>query len=719
MKPGLHRAALAVIAIAICVMLYSASDLFVALAEKFPLVDRIMFRAQRVIRTLSWRLTVAGYALAVAGAVLAGSRLVRRNRASDQPSMVAPVALAMLSLGVVLAFAGPQLPRSNPVVTLRPQVTYQTILGWGASSDWSDDVIRLVPRDVKEAILDEAVNDLGLNRLRYFTGTYTQPWERFNDDGNPEHINWSGFNTAWHDVKMEELFRPFKQRVEALGSPFDVYLSPDFTEVAGIPAWLVSNPAEYAEHAMALLLYLRERHGVTPQYFVIQNEPLNGSRHATPEFHRRVIEVLGPRLRALGLPTRIQFVDGISPQATWNYIDALQHDEHIWPFVGLLSYHLYGTADPYRTRIRDFGRTKGIPTAQTETLSADVRTLFDDLSIGNVSYWEAAFAFVWFGNRTDDPGHLYSVNDSMTSFTRHPDFWNFRQLMHYVRPGALRIEASSNDDTLRALAFQKDNRLTTVLLNEGPARAVQVQGLPAGQYGLSQSADGHPSQELGLRTIGTGGTIIIDIPNDATLTIYPYDGQNQPPLLTRWTASPRYLKRPGTTVTLSAEATDPELGAVFSYRWSVSRHPDRANVRLSSAQGSTTTASGLSIPGRYGFVVEASDGSATTTREVLVNVYEGNQPPAVVDVHNRYPSTVIAPVSETELRAFGFDLEDDPLTYRWTLLSQPAGASAVLATPDSASCKASNLRRPGQYMFRVDVSDRSHTVSDTLTVNVS
>jgi len=59
-----------------------------------------------------------------------------------------------------------------------------------------------------------------------------------------------------------------------------------------------------------------------------------------------------------------------------------------------------------------------------------------------------------------------------------------------------------------------------------------------------------------------------------------------------------------------------------------------------------------------------TDGTNEVTRDVLLNVYEGNQPPRLMDVHNRIPVLVTLPHSETLLRGGAFDLEGDILSFK-------------------------------------------------------
>ncbi len=105
-------------------------------------------------------------------------------------------------------------------------------------------------------------------------------------------------------------------------------------------------------------------------------------------------------------------------------------------------------------------------------------------------------------------------------------------------------------------------------------------------------------------------------------------------------------------------------------------------------------------------------------RSVAMNVYADNQPPFAFDVHNRLPVTGTLPTSSTQLRCAGVDLEGDPLTYRWSVLSQPVGAAALLATPATAACPVTNMTVAGDYVFQLELSDPTHTVAQKLTVTV-
>jgi O-glycosyl hydrolase len=606
-------------------------------------------------------------------------------------------------------------------VTLDPAVQYQTILGWGAAS-WSPP---WVSQSLREALIRDAVNELGLTRLRLElpsgNGADARAWEWLNDDWDPLTTNWSAFNTAAADGRIAEMIVPFKEAVEANGDPFNLYVSPSLFNggsSGAAPVWLLNNPGEYAEFALSYLLNLKNTFGIEADFYCILNEAGNNNPFDASVV-AQMIKTLGPRLEAAGLSTRIEFPESVNARAAWNsYIQNVMGDEDVWPYVGCLSYHLYGTNDPYRSYIRDLGTSLDLPTAQTEYMNLNMNYFYDDLVLGGVSYWEI------YGI-----GQCFEWNPNNTSFSRIRQYWNFRQVMHYVRPGAVRIEAGSDDSGLRVLAFTHEGQTTVVLINGSGSRTVNISNLPVGTYGVCQSVGGGVYQEMGLQTAtaprggGDIGFLSVSVPSNCVMTIYPHPEANLPPAVTDFKASPDYLTQSGpgraapTTATLSASATDPERD-LLSYAWSVTSQPDGANVSLSSPNSATTAATDLTVAGEYVFTVAISDGLNVVTRDVAFNVFADNQPPYVLDVHNRLPVMVTLPTNSTQLRCAGLDLEGDPLSYRWTVTSQPVGASASLAAPTTTNCQVTGLTVAGDYVFTVEVSDPTHTVVRELTVPV-
>jgi len=474
-----------------------------------------------------------------------------------------------------------------------------------------------------------------------------------------------------------------------------------------VPAWLLHSPGEYAERAIAFLTYLKDKHNITTQFYSICNEAGNNNAFS-PQVVGAMIRTLAPKLQALGLPTRIQFPECVNAKQSWEYVQALQNDPAIWPHIGLISYHLYGPNDPFRSKLRDFAVEKGLPTGQTEFMGLTVQHLYDDLTLGGASVWE------YYALRD-----YLQPNPSNTWFTHTGTYWSCRQILRYARPGAVRVAATSSEEAVRALAFLKDGKTTAILLNNtgGPKTEVNLKGLSAAKYGVSQSVGGAACVELGVRNVAAGDSLKLALASGAVLTVYPCSGANQPPTITNWQAAPPFLTAPASSLALSAAAVDPELEPL-SYKWAIVSQPAGATAVLSDADKAKAQATSLSVAGDYLFSITVSDGKDSVTRSLPVTVFAGNQPPEILGVHNRIPVMVTLPQSSTTLRGNARDIENDPLKYAWSVLRQPAGADAKLATPDDTSCVASNLTVAGDYVFKLEVSEPLHTVSRELTVTV-
>jgi len=600
-------------------------------------------------------------------------------------------------------------------------VEHQTILGWGATIEEIE-----IPAALRNQILQEAVDNLGLTRVRLEpprgNAITNRRWEWLNDNGDPNDIDWTAFNTTELDSHVANWVAPFKQRVEANGDPFNLYVSPSFFNTGStgaVPAWLFNSPGEYAEYAVSLATYLRDNHSITPDFHAILNEAGNNNPF-TADVLGKMIRTLGPRYVTEGLPTKIQFPECVTINTSWSYIQTLQNDPIVWPYIGLLSYHLYGGSGAWgsRTNIRDFGIANGIPTAQTEFGGTTINHIYDDLILGGVSYWEH-YVLAFYGSSTN-PGDYFAANYNMTSFTRYPKFWDFRQIMHYARPGAVRVDVSSDDSALRPLAFVRNGKMSLVLLNNSTpyqARTVNISGIPAGIYGTCQSIASGVYQELGQQTVGAPGTLTVNVPSNSVLTVYAHPGTNQPPNFTDWRANPSYLTQPASSTTLSVSATDPELDTM-GYSWSVISQPAGAAANITSPNSSSTTVTGLTVAGEYVFGINVNDPTNVVQREVRLMVHAGNQPPMIIGVHNRIPVLVTLPDNSTDLRANGIDLEGDSLSYHWSIISKPPGSSAYLNTPNSNQCRVYNMTVAGDHVFKIEISDPTHTVSATLTVPV-
>lgn len=573
----------------------------------------------------------------------------------------------------------------------------------------------VVADPVNYQYLDYLIDDLGL------TGSRT--WEvgprvdgNGMDHGDCDVIDWNLFQSDTFSASDAKYLLYFQKRILAKGYQPSFYSSPGYpTHASELKPWVMNHPGERAQQMWASALYMKKTYGININYAVLYNEPSIPVTILADD-----AKAVGPRFTSQGLGTRVQYAEAVAPQTDWKYIAPVLNDADLWPSIGRISYHNYGTADPYRTYLRDFANARGLTTAQTEMGNPTFDDLYSDLTLGGVSYWEVAYS----GNATLTP------NPGLTSFTPAAHYFRLRQLLHYVRPGAVRIGATSNDPAIRVLAFTANGATTTIIENTSPAaQTVTLNGVPSGVYGLSRSA-GKPFQELGLQTVAASGSLILaNVPGGGSVTtVYPYSGPNHAPTIQVWGSTPGYLVAPVSAAKLSVTATDPELDPL-TYYWSVTSQPVGADSAIATPTAASSAVSGLTVPGTYVFNIDVSDGTNTSSKKVYLIIYDPTPPPILWQTGFRIgapyglvfgaPSgtthaRIESPVSSAILQVGISDIADSNFNGRgqWTLVSQPAGAHVILSSTVyiyvSIRANVSGMTVPGDYVFQVDITNPSH-----------
>lgn len=146
------------------------------------------------------------------------------------------------------------------------------------------------------------------------------------------------------------------------------------------------------------------------------------------------------------------------------------------------------------------------------------QALHNDLSQCHVSSWQQ----FTLGRPGGKDGQGYFTGDGsdpdkveLTSSVRF-----LRQYFRYIRPGAVRIEAASDNTTLEAVAFiNQDGGYAVVVQSKGGA-AFTVDGLPAGMYGRVYTTGSECAARLPDGRVGAGQSLQATIPASGVLTIY-------------------------------------------------------------------------------------------------------------------------------------------------------------------------------------------------------
>jgi hypothetical protein len=459
------------------------------------------------------------------------------------------LALAGFGCGAADSGAPPSPPPPPPppagviaTVTVDTLTRFQVMTGWEAAADagllapdlelWRDDMIRL------------AVTDLGLNRLRlplrngsenpvdnyteFQEGRLTnQEWRckrytTINDNSDPNVIAPGGFYWTEMDKKVEKLVLPMKQRLEAQGESLVLSLTyiAFISQCNPLPPYPHVDPAEYAEFILAAFLHLQQKYALVPNNVEVLLEPdntgaaspWNGNGTAIGQ----AIVATGQRLAAAGFHPKFTVPSTKSLTTAITYFDDLIKVPGVLPFIGEIAYHRYGgVSDANLVALADRGRANGLKTAMLEHIGSGVEDLYKDILLGRASAWQQftlAFALA------DDGAQYYVIVNSQPVLGTRSRY--LRQYFRYVRLGAQRVGAVSDNSAVRPVAFVNQNGKTAVVIHVAGAGEIFVRGLRPGTYGTSVTTDAATGTELGNQVVGPFGTMVVAAPAGSVLTVY-------------------------------------------------------------------------------------------------------------------------------------------------------------------------------------------------------
>jgi hypothetical protein len=192
-----------------------------------------------------------------------------------------------------------------------------------------------------------------------------------------------------------------------------------------------------------------------------------------------------------------------------------RHSPSVFPYLKELAYHRYDTTDPYLPQLAARRAQYGVDTAQLEHIGADHHELHADLKVANVSAWQQyTLAYCV----ADDGSAYYNAGGSaltMASRTRY-----LRQYFKYVRAGAVRVGAETQNTQFDPVAFRNRDGRYVVVVKAAAGGSFTVAGLPAGTYGIKYTTGSQYNADLADATIASGAAVNASIPAAGVLTVY-------------------------------------------------------------------------------------------------------------------------------------------------------------------------------------------------------
>ncbi len=472
--------------------------------------------------------------------------------------LAVPLALAVTSgaptIGAVSATQpGALVPRVISVNAASPQ---QTMRGWEVLGEAHQE--RPDYANFQAAALDK-VAQAGINRIRlevrsgaenpvdafaaWQAAGYPQGpdpryatwrakrYETINDNSDPNSLNPAGYHFTELDWAVDNIVNPLRARLAAKGESLYVtlnYVAFLSQVTSGVP-YVHEQPAEYAEFALAAFEHLQQRYGWVPNGLEIMLEPDNVLPTWNPNLVGRVIAATGPKLAAAGYHPDLIAASTVCMSAAVDYFDGIMAVGGVLPYLKELSYHRYcGVSLSTLQTIAARAASVGIGTAMLEWWDPNnsFLTLHEDLKTGRNGAWQQGAIVDLDSNlaagtiSTLDPEAPANVR-----FTNPTQF--FRRYFEFVRMGAVRLDTTSSSGETDALAFRNPNGAFTVVVKADAAGAIDINGLPAGTYGIDYTASSVASADspdrigsLPDQTIGTGQTLSTSIPAWGVITIH-------------------------------------------------------------------------------------------------------------------------------------------------------------------------------------------------------
>jgi len=463
----------------------------------------------------------------VVGAVALTAAVVPPAAASaDHPGGPAPAARVwvtspdraelMHDRGTVAFGTGPS---GELTITVDPSRTYQSMDGFGASiTDSSAAVLyRLDPAAREQAMrsLFDPVRGIGVSALRQPIGSsdFTDEPHYTYDDMPPGQTDFAlaHFSIA-HDRAQ---ILPLLRRARALNPRLTVIATP-----WSPPAWMKTTDSlvggrlkddfrVYAAYARYFVKFVEAYRaaGVPVDFLTVQNEPQNRTPNGYPGMDLpvaqevKLIEAVGPALRAAGLRTRILAYDhnwtthpgdiastppGEDPETDYPY-EVLASPAARW--VAGTAYHCYSGDPSAQTALHDAYPDKGIwftecsgshgPTDPPAKFFRDTLTFHArNVTIGTTRNW-AKTAITW-NIALDSTGGPHNGGcDTCTGLltleadgtvSTNAEYYTIGHLSKFVRPGAVRIASTSFGTTgwngqIMDVAFRNPDGSTALVVH--------------------------------------------------------------------------------------------------------------------------------------------------------------------------------------------------------------------------------------------------------------
>ncbi|MDX2260708.1 MAG: hypothetical protein SFU84_03315 [Gemmatimonadales bacterium] len=455
-------------------------------------------------------LAVGSYTI-VAANVTVGGATYQPTPATQSASVTAGTTT---SRSVVYAAVAAPAPAT---ITVDTTTRFQTMEGWEATAQTG----HLEPGGAgwQSSLMDQAVNDLGLNRIRLeiksgLEGSASYNYTPVNDNSNPNVANLAAFNFTTLDNVIDVVVNPMRARLAARGEA--LYVNLNYVSFANsTPNFHATNAAEYAELMLVTFQHIQSRYGWVPDAIEVILEPDNGTSW-TGTMIGNAIAATGARLAAAGFHPDFIGPSTMSMAQAVPFVNQMVAVPGALNYLSMISYHRYaGVSDANLSAIRSKAAQYGLRTAMLEHIGSGVEDLYKDLTMANVSSWQQ---FTVAFPTADDGAQYYLISGGQPVIASRTK--QLRQYFRYVRFGAQRVAATSISSGVRPVAFTNPGGGMAVVLHVDAAGSYSVSGIRPGTYAV-ELTNGAGTRSTLPNVTATGSNSVTVAPSQTgVLTLY-------------------------------------------------------------------------------------------------------------------------------------------------------------------------------------------------------
>ena len=363
--------------------------------------------------------------------------------------------------------------QTKVLVKIDPHKTFQTIEGFGGGIlDFNENF----PSEYSDPeFTDLLVNDLGVSVIRT---SVPHELELFNDDDNPDHFNWEGFNMLQMQKRMEFLAQCKKLGVSRFIA--STWSPPAFTKTNRSLIYggylRMDKVEEYAENMAAFIMAAKKNWDIDIGAISVQNELMFIEPYKSclynPYTLREAVRALEQKFSKENIHTKILLPeDMMFLDRMLSYIEPTMNDPETRDFNGHFATHRHGkfeVVQQWHEAVKKYDRqywmteTSGhLPNWQGAfQLAID---MYDYLVGGNFSLWVYWQLSEPEKENVDDNVYTLMIDGKPT-----PKYYASKHYYRYIRPGAVRIDATSDHPGLLVSSFKhhENGTFTTLLINK-------------------------------------------------------------------------------------------------------------------------------------------------------------------------------------------------------------------------------------------------------------